>query len=347
MIVNCDNYKVHFNSPKGYFEDFSFDNYSITFVIVDENTLKYCYPKIRIFLPPHELIQITSGEAAKDIYTCEYIWKQIRERKGDRESLVINLGGGVIGDMGGFCAATYMRGIDFIQIPTTLLSMVDASIGGKLAVNFQGSKNHIGLFQNPKEILIYTAFLDTLSVRQRRNGFAEMLKHGLIRSNNYWNALCRNSFESISEKLIIESVNFKKEIVEEDFKEVGLRKLLNFGHTIGHGIESQALKENLNILHGEAVLIGMFCETYISFQRGRISIEDKDEILNNLWSIYPFEKKVLANKEGIFSWIIHDKKNKGNRINMVLLEEIGRGIVDQIVSKEEIISALSFAQEYA
>ncbi len=238
------------------------NSYTKIQVIVDENTFKYCYPSIKPFLEKHNIIKIKSGESQKNLETCQKIWQAMTDNELDRHSIVINLGGGVIGDMGGFCASTYKRGIDFIQIPTTLLSQVDASVGGKLGIDFQGLKNHIGVFQIPNAVLIDADFLKTLSYNELRSGFAEVIKHCLIMDGKKWDEIRRKDFEEQElEDLIAHSVNIKQHIVEADPTEKGLRKILNFGHTLGHAIETYFLgKPKLHLLHGEAIAAGMICE---------------------------------------------------------------------------------------
>ena len=209
-------------------------------VLVDEHTNKHCFPLIASLLPKGSIkIQIKSGEEHKTIATCEKVWEALTRANMDRHGLMINLGGGVIGDLGGFCASTYKRGIDFIQIPTTLLAQVDASVGGKLGIDFHGLKNHIGVFQLPKTVLIDPAFIQSLPERQQRSGFAEIIKHCLIRDGHMWDQISHLSFEEADlAKLIAHSVAIKQAVVEEDPKEKGLRKILNFGHTLGHAIET-------------------------------------------------------------------------------------------------------------
>jgi len=208
----------------------SSNSYSKIIVLVDEKTNKYCFPLIEKLLPKDYLkIQIKSGEKNKNLNTCEHIWMALTKANVDRHALLINLGGGVIGDMGGFCASTYKRGIDFIQVPTTLLSQVDASVGGKLGIDFHGFKNHIGVFQLPKTVLVDPAFINTLSDAEKRSGFAEIIKHCFIRDVQQWEMIKKQEwFENDFAHLIAHSIEIKKKVVEEDPKEKGLRKILNF-----------------------------------------------------------------------------------------------------------------------
>ena len=246
-VIDLDTYKIHIGD---FWKDLQLDKYSTLFVLVDENTRAFCLPifEQKISNLAYHIIEIPSGETHKNIATCQFIWSEMVKYGADRKSCLINLGGGVIGDMGGFTASTFYRGMDFIQIPTTLLSQVDASIGGKLGIDFMNLKNAVGLFKNPKQVCISADFLHTLSPREIRSGFAELIKHGLIASKKDWDEL--KDIKSISEvadweKYIIPSLAIKKAVVQEDPFEMGLRKSLNFGHTIGHAIESHALKNGI------------------------------------------------------------------------------------------------------
>jgi 3-dehydroquinate synthase len=262
----------------------------------------------------------------------------------DRHSLLVNLGGGVIGDLGGFCASTYKRGIDFIQIPTTLLAQVDASVGGKLGIDFQGLKNHIGVFQLPKTVLIDPKFIDTLSIQQKKSGFAEIIKHCLIRDAQEWNLIRQQSFEELDlAKLIAHSVAIKEAVVLEDPKEAGLRKILNFGHTLGHAIETYLLdKGKRKILHGEAIAIGMIVEAFISHQRDLISLQELEEIESYLFENYGRVKLHAEEISKIISLTAQDKKNKGKEIRFSLLTGIGDCGYDIPVSALEMKKAIQY-----
>lgn len=313
-------------------------------VIVDENTFKHCYLRIKSFLPKHNLIKIKSGESQKNLDTCQKIWQSMTDHELDRHSLVINLGGGVIGDMGGFCASTYKRGIDFIQIPTTLLSQVDASVGGKLGIDFQGLKNHIGVFQVPKTVLIDADFLNTLSYNELRSGFAEVIKHCLIMDGKKWDEIRRRDFEQQELKdLIAHSVAIKQQIVEIDPTEKGLRKILNFGHTLGHAIETYFLgKPKLHLLHGEAIAAGMICEAFISFNRGMIDQKTLEDVEEFIFSVYGKATITISDIEPIIALTSQDKKNKGKEIRFSLLEGTGKCVYDLPVSKAEMKKALEY-----
>jgi 3-dehydroquinate synthase len=320
------------------------NQYAKIHVIVDENTKRHCYPLVKKLLPKHQLTQIKSGEQEKHLGTCEKIWQGLTDQELDRHSLVINIGGGVIGDMGGFCAATYKRGIDFIQIPTTLLSQVDASVGGKLGIDFHGFKNHIGVFKIPNTVLIDDAFLATLPTNELRSGFAEIVKHCLIMDGVKWNEIKRKDFEEQDFKdLISHSVEIKKKIVAEDPTEKGLRKILNFGHTLGHAIETFNLgKPKLHLLHGEAIAAGMICEAFISLKRGMIDEKTLADIEEFIFSVYGKATLKATDIEAIIDLTAQDKKNKGKEIRFSLLTGAGSCAFDIAVSRAEMKEALLY-----
>src|SRR5690606_28082281 len=232
--------------------------YSRVVVLVDEHTKALCYPRIAAGLPAHDVIVIPPGEEQKTIDTCVTIWDQMTALHLDRHAVVIVLGGGVLGDMGGFCAATYKRGIDFVLVPTTLLSLVDASIGGKLGIDFNNFKNHIGVFQLPALILLHDGFLATLTENELRSGYGEVVKHTLISDAAMWQRISRRTLaEQDWAALIHHSVTFKADVVTEDPREKGRRKILNAGHTVGHALESYFISSGRRILHGEAIAAGL------------------------------------------------------------------------------------------
>jgi 3-dehydroquinate synthase len=324
---------------------FDQNEYSHIAILVDEFTNKYCLPIIQDLLPSNfTKILIKSGEHHKNLATCEQVWDRMTKANMDRHSLLINLGGGVIGDLGGFCASTYKRGIDFIQIPTTLLAQVDASVGGKLGIDFHGLKNHIGVFQLPKAVLIDPKFIDTLSIQQKKSGFAEIIKHCLIRDEKEWSAIRQQSFEELDlSKLIAHSVAIKEAVVLEDPKEAGLRKILNFGHTLGHAIETYLLdKGKRKILHGEAIAIGMIVEAFISHQRDLISLQELEEIESYLFENYGRVKLHTEEISKIIALTAQDKKNKGKEIRFSLLTGIGDCGYDIPVSASEMKKAIQY-----
>ena len=319
-------------------------DYSKIIVLTDTNTKRLCYPIIKDSLPKHTVIAVKHGEENKNLQTCEIIWSAMTETQLDRHSLMINLGGGVIGDMGGFCAATYKRGIDFIQIPTTLLSQVDASVGGKLGIDFQGFKNHLGVFTLPNTVLIDPIFLETLSEREKRSGFAEILKHCLIQDVNKWNEIRgKDLVEQDLPDLIAHSVEIKKKVVEQDPTEKGLRKILNFGDTLGHAIETFFLPQGKKrLFHGEAIATGMVCESYIAYTRGLIDERTLGQIEEFVFSIYGKVDIDVVDFDTIIGLTLQDKKNKGKEVRFSLINAAGSCLYDIVVTKNEMKKALEY-----
>ncbi len=354
-------------------------------ILVDENTKRDCYPILEKILKDnglsnHLLIEIPLGETNKTLETCTHVWQQLTQNHFDRKAILLNLGGGVIGDMGGFCASTYKRGIDFVQMPTTLLSQVDASVGGKLGIDFNGFKNHIGLFKTPSKVWIHTPFLKTLPKNEMRSGFAEVIKHTLIADKKMWENLLINQnnylnyFENQSEsdennlikdefwdKIVAHSVALKASVTQADPTEKGVRKILNFGHTIGHAIESYFIEKNKKnnkekvFLHGEAIALGMIAESYFSAylytknypNQKFISKTDFEGIRNYIHSIFEdtitdFRKiiKQESSLREITEWAKQDKKNAQSRILTCALEEIGKATFDIPISENNILECL-------
>lgn len=344
MIIDTDNYNIY-SGNLNIFEDLKeiVKSYSKIFVLVDQNTDKYCFSKIQSFLPESYFkIEIAAGENHKNLETCSKIWNILTEKKADRKSLLINLGGGVIGDMGGFCAATFKRGISFINIPTTLLAQVDASVGGKLGIDFMGLKNQIGVFSNPKAVFISPDFLTTISEREKMSGFAEIIKHALITDLNYW-----QDIQTISDNkwqdIINQSIIIKRDIVKLDPEEKNVRKKLNFGHTIGHAVESYSLENDKDpLMHGEAVAIGMICESYISSKVNNLS---ESELININQYINQKYKKYSIKKETynqLFDLMKNDKKNENEKINFTLLNKIGNSDINKYADMNLIFESLDF-----
>ena len=326
--VISNNYSIWIGTDSLFKLDVS--EYSEVAILVDENTRRNCLNK----LPKTDnskVIEIKSGEKNKNISTCNFIWQELTNHNFDKDSLLINLGGGVIGDMGGFCAATYKRGIDFIQIPTTLLAMTDASIGGKLGVDFLALKNQIGLFANPKSVLIYPDFLESLPLDQLKSGFAEVLKHALISDKNLWNEILNTSFERLNwNEIILLSVEIKNKIVLSDPKEKGERRKLNFGHTFGHAIESFYLKKSTPILHGQAIALGMLIESKMS----NLSESEKVEITAFILSNFTLPYNPAKNQ--LIDFMRNDKKNSDEKINFTLLDGIGSCTINNFFSEDEL-----------
>lgn len=321
------------------------NSYSKIAVIVDKNTQKHCLPLIDSYLPNNYLkILIKAGEEEKNLKTAEFIWEKLTKAQFDRHGLVINLGGGVIGDMGGFCASTYKRGIDFIQIPTTLLAQVDASVGGKLGIDFHGFKNHIGVFTLPKFVLIDTLFLNTLPISEKRSGFAEIIKHCLIQDKTTWNEIKQKDWEELNfQELVEKSVAIKEKVVEEDPREKGLRKILNFGHTLGHAVETHFLSKGKNrLLHGEAIAIGMICESFLALKKGLISEDQLEEIQSYIFVCFGKVKIKKEDYKQIIQLTKQDKKNIGKSVRFSLISGIGNCYYDIEISDKEMKEALEF-----
>ena len=348
--IQANGYPIYFNET-GYealnqqiFEG----NYSTIFILVDSHSNEFCLTK---FLPviatevAIEIIEFESGESSKTIETCVQIWNVLTELGADRKSLILNLGGGVVTDLGGFVASTFKRGIDFIHVPTSLLAMVDASVGGKNGVDLGALKNQIGVINVPKMVLIDSGYLETLPQNEMRSGLAEMLKHGLIFDAAYWKQfldLSRLDFADFDE-LIYKSIEIKNTIVMQDPTENGIRKALNFGHTLGHAIESYFL-ENENkktLLHGEAIAAGMILESYISLQKNWITAPEYEQIkttINGIFEPIVFEENDLT---PILELLIHDKKNEYGTIQFALIEGIGKIKINQTAEKELLIEAFA------
>ena len=314
-------------------------------VVVDANTVTQCLPLLEPYLPAgYRVVEIPDGEEYKTLATCETLWAELTEHRADRHAVVVNLGGGVVTDLGGFAAAVYKRGVRFVQVPTTLLAQVDASVGGKTGVDFMGFKNQLGVFQEAAAVFIDPRFLQTLDLRQLKSGYAEVVKHWLIADAD---AFARNRSVGIMvddwTPVIEESVALKQRIVAQDPLETGLRKLLNFGHTVGHALESYLLQQpGREVLHGEAVAAGMVCEAWLSHHKGLLSALELDRIETFLFSVFEKIQFVFLETEAIADYARQDKKNTGEVINCTLLEGIGNGVYDQAVTLDEIDQALRY-----
>ncbi|QNM86333.1 3-dehydroquinate synthase [Polaribacter pectinis] len=322
------------------------NDYSTIFILVDENTFEHCYPKFIPNLETNkriEVIEIESGEINKNIETCIGVWNAITELGGDRKSLLITLGGGVITDLGGFVASCFKRGIDFVNIPTTLLSMVDASVGGKTGVDLGVLKNQIGLFSNPEMVLVDADYLTTVTEREIKSGMAEIIKYGVTYDIKLFNEVKLNKGLHINE-LIFRSVEIKNEVVLQDPKEKSLRKILNFGHTIGHAIESFYLEsaDKENLTHGEAIAIGMVCESYISSKLLNFPETKLNEIKEVVLSIYDKINLLKEDFSGIMELLKHDKKNVNGQVNFVLLNDYENHKLDCKVSEDLIVESMEF-----
>lgn len=319
---------------------FSTTSYTQVGVLTDSNTRKACYPLIEKVLPSHQVMEVKAGEDFKNLTTCTEIWSALTEFHFDRHALLVVLGGGVLGDMGGFCAATFKRGIDFVLIPTTLLSQVDASVGGKLGIDFQSYKNHIGVFQEPKATLISTQFLKTLPERELRSGFAEIIKHCLISDAAKWDTIRKSNVAMQNWlDLVDHSVAFKDGVVSRDPREKGERKILNFGHTVGHAVESLSLSGD-RLFHGEAIAMGMVAEARIASKKGLLNDAELQQIQKYILEIFGKVKPSTPNE--VIHLMKQDKKNKGNKILMALPDSIGKARWDVEVSEDEVREALAY-----
>jgi 3-dehydroquinate synthase len=320
-------------------------------IVVDEHTHDSCLPQLVSnveALHSCEIMEIESGEQNKNLEVCYGLWSTLSEMQADRNTVIINLGGGVIGDMGGFVASTYKRGIRFIQIPTTLLAQVDASIGGKLGVDLDGQKNLVGVFNNPEAVFVIPEFLRTLGKDQVISGMGEVIKHALVRDPQYWNQVLNTDLSSMDgiEALLLRSVEIKNGIVLEDPTEKGPRKLLNFGHTVGHAIETYSLESSTrSLLHGEAIAVGMLCECFMSFQKGWLTEDELAEIRDYIMGLFkPYDFDDMAYHR-LIELMKNDKKNQNGVINFTMLKGIGNGVHDQTAHSDQIISALDYYRD--
>lgn len=347
-MIQASTYQIHFQQD-GYDqlnELLATHDYSSLFLLVDSNSFEHCYPKFIPFLEsdiPFEIIEIDPGEEFKNLETCQGVWEAMTELGADRKSLLITLGGGVITDLGGFVAGTYKRGIDFVNIPTTLLSMVDASVGGKTGVDLGVLKNQIGLFLNPQLVIIDTHYLDTLPERELQSGLAEVIKYGLT-----FNIELIDELKSLNNlknsNLIKESIDIKNKVVLEDPKEKNIRKVLNFGHTIGHAIESYFLKSQNkeSLTHGEAIAIGMVCESYLSTKVCKLTIEKANFVKQLIGDYY---QKIDISEDDIspiLEYLKHDKKNTNGIVNFVLLDDFEHFVLNCQASRELIRESIEF-----
>lgn len=319
--------------------------------MVDENTHIHCLPILLADLDhisTYEILEIDPGEENKTIETVNNLWLAMADLGADRNTLVINVGGGVLTDMGGFTASTFKRGIKFINIPTTLLAQVDASVGGKNGIDVEGMKNMVGTFNQPEMVLIDPKFLKTLEQRQIKSGLAEMLKHGLIQDRDHWDNLVQLLAHDADDlaPFIMDSIEIKRQIVDADPLEKGLRKVLNFGHTIGHAIESESLETEFPLLHGEAIVIGMIIEAFLAEKKGILSTEDREEICEGFGYLYALSAIDMSLFPHLMQWMSHDKKNEKNTINFSLVNNIGNCEYNIICNEAEIKTAFEHYNEW-
>lgn len=321
------------------------------FVLTDTTTLQFCWPVIRDYpyLQEAKMITIGATDENKTLQTLSSVWEALQQGGATRHSLLICLGGGMVTDLGGFAASTFKRGIQYINIPTTLLSMVDASVGGKTGINFGGLKNEIGVFNCALTVILSTDFLRSLDMRNILSGYAEMLKHGLISNEESWAELLSFDLDELDYErlgaLVAKSVAVKERIVEEDPTEKGIRKALNLGHTAGHALESLALEEGRTVLHGYAVAWGLICELYLSTVRcdfPKDKLRQTVQFIRQNYGDFPIDCKQY---DRLYAFMTHDKKNEAGRINFTLLGNIGDIRINQQASKEEIFEMLDFLRE--
>ena len=320
------------------------------FVLVDETTNKLCWSLVKDYLclKDAQTIIIGATDRRKNLDTLVHVWESLQQRKATRHSLLINLGGGMVTDLGGFAASTYKRGINFINIPTTLLAMVDASVGGKTGINFGGLKNEIGVFNDAEFVLLDTNWLRTLDEENIRSGYAEMLKHGLIADETMWAELINFNLAQPNLRqlafMLDKSVRIKERIVAEDPLEKGIRKALNLGHTFGHAFESWAMKRQ-PVLHGYAVAFGLIAELYLATTRTDFPTERMRQTVNFIRAYYGSIPITCNDYPELIELMHHDKKNRGNEINVTLLGGIGDIRIDQTITEEDIKEALDFFRE--
>ena len=345
------NYYVHFelNAYQCLHTYLKENFHSKIFILVDSNTKKFCLPifleKAKLSLEV-EIIEIEAGESFKHIETCSILWNRLSETGADRKSLMINLGGGVITDMGGFVASTFKRGLRFINVPTTLLSMVDASVGGKTGVDLGVLKNQIGLFSNPEMVLVDMDFLHTVSKREMRSGLAEIIKYGFTFDQELWKTIegfSEIDLEKIT-KLVYKSIAIKNNVVLQDLHENSLRKSLNFGHTIGHAIESYFLEsaDKESLTHGEAIAIGMIIELYYSSKILGFPIQLTEALKTFVNTFYGKINIAEVDLPKITDLMKYDKKNVNGNINFVLLEEMEKCKLDVQIDPELIQKGLLY-----
>lgn len=325
--------------------------YSQLILLTDTQVRRLCLPILKrevSLFKKIRIIELPSGESYKNLKSCQHIWKKMMQWNVDRDAIMINLGGGVIGDIGGFAASVYKRGIRFIHIPTTLLAMTDASVGGKTAIDFMSYKNIIGVFAEPDYVFICPAFLHTLSFRQLMSGYAEMVKHALVGSASFWEELQAVNPATVDNwlPLIQRSVSIKERIVSKDYRESGARKVLNFGHTIGHALESHALNNRHKLLHGHAIALGMIAEAYLSVELGYLSSQTHEAICAYLLPHYaPYGRHKTISFNALRPYLYQDKKNKNGSLRFSLLKSPGSPVWDIACSEQDVKNALRYLRE--
>lgn len=322
------------------------------FVLTDETTRNVCWPVMKDFLALRDakLITIPPTDANKNLHSLSQVWESLAAEHATRHALLINLGGGMVTDLGGFAASTYKRGIDFINVPTTLLAMVDASVGGKTGINFYGVKNEVGVFNNAQCVIFYMPFLKTLDRQNLLSGYAEMIKHGLIDRERTWAELLNFDWRDADwdrlGQMVTTSVRVKQAIVKADPHERRQRKALNLGHTFGHAFEEFSLRHDRKpILHGYAVAYGLVAELYLSAVRYQFPNELLHQTMGFIREHYGMLSFTCDDYPELIELMRHDKKNHDGQIITTLLADIGDVRLDQSVSEEEIKEALDFCRE--
>jgi 3-dehydroquinate synthase len=334
-------YKISDNISQDLFSYLNEEKYSKVIILVDKNTANYCIPLLKpTAIVDAIIIDIEAGEKYRTLDTASYIWKTLINNKIDRNALLINLGGGTVTDIGGFVATTYKRGINFINIPTTLMSQIDASIGGKNGVNFEGVKNIIGTIMEPDAIFIYPDFILTQEFRDVKSGFGEMIKHALLVGGELWEKTSDiTEFNLVKvKKLIPENIAVKCDFVSKDFYDKNIRHALNLGHSIGHAFESAALERGEKLLHGEAVMYGTVAEAIIALRKHLLSRKTFDKIVSFIFKHYPPIN--ITTPEKVLFYLRNDKKNAYGKFKFTMLEDIGRYLIDVNVDAEEITDAI-------
>ncbi len=314
------------------------------FLVVDKNSRENCLPLLqRMEILPQNIIEIGIGEGSKSLETVHYVWERMEQGGARRDSVVINLGGGVVTDLGGFAAACFKRGVRCVNIPTTLLSQVDASVGGKTGVNFMGFKNEIGVFSIPELVIIDNCFLETLPKSEIISGYAEMIKHALLCSYESLDRIMQIDLENVTGgeflQVLRESIAVKERVVDEDPTERGVRKALNLGHTFGHAYESYAIEAGVEWYHGHSVAYGLIGAIEMSVMKCGFNRELADTIIAYIKSIYPAYPAKPSNEE-LYALMLHDKKNDGNGVNFTLMHEPGEFMINSHCTKEEILQVL-------
>lgn len=349
-------------------------DYDHLFVLTDDTTRSLCLPKISSIINNNNaaatgsntaatgsntattdanaaVITIPHGDTHKNVESLAHVWEQMGQQKGSRRSLLVNLGGGMVTDLGGFAASTFKRGIPFINVPTTLLAMVDASVGGKTGINFHGLKNEVGVFRNALHVIIDTTFLNTLDEANILSGYAEMIKHGLISNTPDWAELMNfepteGDHKALS-ALLEKNIQVKERIVMEDPLEQGIRKALNVGHTAGHALESYAMETGHPVLHGYAVAWGMICELYLSATKMGFPKDKMRQTISYIRQHYGLMPITCDDYPRLYELMTHDKKNTRGFVNFTLLSDVGRIHINQSATREEIYEMLDFYREGA